>query len=59
MEQKTDLQKAVYLLEHLFPMIDQETWRATGGDDSQGHFEGDYHAEKVWQDILELKKKAG
>jgi hypothetical protein len=37
----------LWLAEHLFQMISRETWRATGGDDGQGHYEGDYRAEFV------------
>ena len=58
-DNRTPLQHAVYLAEHLFQMIDRETWRATGGDDGQGHYEGDYRAEKTYEDILRLKRIAG
>lgn len=43
--------RAEYLALHLHSMIDRETWRSTGGDDGQGHYEGDYHAEKVEREI--------
>lgn len=45
------LARAAYVARHLHAMIDQETWRATGGDDMQGHYEGDYHAEQVAAEI--------
>lgn len=47
------LNRAAYVAEHLHAMIDRETWRATGGDDMQGHYEGDYHAEQVLREIRE------
>lgn len=50
---------AVNLAEHLEQMIDPETWRATGGDDGQGHYEGDYRADGVRAQIVALKELAG
>lgn len=50
---RATLVRAVYVANHLHAMIDQETWRATGGDDMQGHYEGDYHAEQVAAEIKE------
>lgn len=44
------------LAERLFALIDRETWRATGGDDGQGHYEGDYRAEGVEAQLVELRK---
>src|SRR4051812_10934166 len=41
---RKNLKRATYIAEHLWQMVDQETWRSTGGDDGQGHYEGDYHA---------------
>jgi hypothetical protein len=41
-------------------MIDPQTWRDSGGDDGQGHYEGDYRAEQIhaeiesWKEIGEL-----
>ena len=32
-------------------MIDRETWRAHGADDGQGHYEGDYHAAGMADEI--------
>jgi hypothetical protein len=49
------LRRATFLAEHLMQMIDRETWRATGGDDGQGHYEGDHHEAQV---ALELKRLA-
>ena len=31
----------------LLSMVPQEVWRASGGDDQQGHYEGDYRAEQL------------
>jgi hypothetical protein len=46
---------ATELAGHLFQMIDPQTWRDWGADDGQGHYEGDYRAEKVGQEIAELR----
>ena len=43
--------KARHLASHLFQMIDRETWRATGGDDGQGHYEGEYRAAGIEEEI--------
>lgn len=43
--------KARHLAKHLFQMIDHKTWRATGGDDGQGHYEGDYRAAGIEEEI--------
>jgi len=48
------LRRATYLAEHLFQMTDRETWLATGGDDGQGHYEGDYRAEQLLQELRSL-----
>lgn len=47
------LVRAVQIAQGLHGMIDQETWRASGGDDMQGHYEGDYRAEQIWREIEE------
>lgn len=47
------LARAAYVAQHLVEMIDQDTWRASGGNDGQGHYEGDYHAERVVDEIEE------
>lgn len=53
------LRRAVYLAEHLFQMISPEEWRATGGDDGQGHYEGDYRAETTRIELTKLASVAG
>jgi hypothetical protein len=53
------LARAAYVAEHLFQMVDRETWRSTGGDDGQGHYEGDYRAEQVQEEIREWAALAG
>jgi hypothetical protein len=53
-ELENALARATYLAEHLFQMTDPETWRASGGDDGQGHYEGDYHAEQTREEIQRL-----
>lgn len=45
------LGRAAFVSRHLMEMIDRDTWRASGGDDGQGHYEGDYHAEKTAEEI--------
>jgi hypothetical protein len=35
------------LARQLWGMIPKDVWRASGGDDMQGHYEGDYHAEMI------------
>lgn len=48
---KEERDRARFIAEHLFQMIPQSVWRDTGGDDMQGHYEGDYHAEQVAEEI--------
>lgn len=43
------------LAERLFQMVPREAWRATGGDDQQGHYEGDYHQERVGQELARMR----
>lgn len=43
--------RARHLATHLFQMIDSQTWRDSGGDDGQGHYEGEYHAAKLEEEI--------
>lgn len=49
------LARAAYVAEHLHTMIDRDTWRSTGGDDGQGHYEGDHRAEQIAVEIGEWK----
>lgn len=53
------LRRASFIAQKLYEMIDRETWRAHGGDDGQGHYEGDYHAEQIAQEIEEWAALAG
>ena len=48
------LERAAFIADNLHAMIDPETWRDSGGDDSQGHYEGDYRAEQCLQEIQSL-----
>lgn len=50
------LKRAAFIAEHLHAMIDQDTWRNSGGDDGQGHYEGDHHAEQVAEEIRSWTK---
>lgn len=52
------LARAAHLADNLFSMIDPSTWHRAGGDDGQGHYEGDYHAEQCAQEIHSLKEVA-
>lgn len=45
--------RAVYLAEHLWQMIPQEVWREHGAE-WMGQYEGDYHAEKVREELAAL-----
>lgn len=45
------LARAAFVAEHLHAMIDADTWRASGADDKQGHYEGDFHSERI---VLEI-----
>jgi hypothetical protein len=36
-------------------MIDRATWQGAGGDDGQGHYEGEYWAEQMEQEIASWK----
>lgn len=53
------LKRAAFVAEHLMQMIDRETWRATGGDDGQGHYEGDYREASTFEEIQTWKRIAG
>lgn len=53
-ELSAGLTRAVYLAMHLLAMIPRDAWLATGGDDGQGHYEGDYHAERVAAELRRL-----
>lgn len=53
------LKRCVYLAEHLMLLIDDETWKATGGDDGQGHYEGLYHRDKIYEELQGMKKLTG
>jgi len=44
--------RARHLAKHLFAMVTLEQWRDTGGDDGQGHYEGDYRAAELEEEIL-------
>lgn len=49
------LESLLKVAEGLFQMIDRETWRATGGDDQQGHYEGDYRAAQIEEYLTSLR----
>jgi len=46
-ELRAALREAHHTGRQLMGMVDRQTWRDQGGDDGQGHYEGDYYAEKV------------
>lgn len=48
--------RARHLTRHLFQMTTLEQWRDTGGDDGQGHYEGDYRAAELEEEILSWPK---
>ena len=43
------------LVANLFQMIDPQTWRDFGSDDGHGHYEGDYRAEQLAEEINSWK----
>lgn len=43
-----------FLAERMFQMIPPEVWREQGGDDGQGHYEGDYWAEQLRDELVAL-----
>jgi len=51
--------RLLYLAEHLFQMVPQSVWRDTGGDDMQGHYEGDYHAAKLQEELAQYRAAQG
>lgn len=54
---KKELAYARYLVEHLFAMVPQQAWRDSGGDDGQGHYEGEYAAARLEEEIQSWKKE--
>ena len=50
-ELREALADAAITARHLHAMIPRQVWRDTGGDDGQGHYEGDYRASKIAEDI--------
>lgn len=46
-------ERLLFIAEHLFQMVPREIWRDHGGDDQQGHYEGDYHAEQTRVELAE------
>jgi hypothetical protein len=53
------LRDAAETASHLLDMIPRQVWLDTGGDDGQGHYEGDYRAAKVAEDIAGWAAIAG
>lgn len=49
------LESLLSLAEHLFQMVPREVWRDLGVDDGQGHYEGDYRAEQIQQELRALR----
>lgn len=48
-----DLARAVYIAEHLHQMVPREVWREHGVE-WMGQYEGDYHAEKLQEELAAL-----
>lgn len=42
------------IAQHLYAMVPQSEWRMQGADDMQGHYEGDYHAEQIREELAAL-----
>lgn len=49
---RTDAARAIYLAQHLHQMIPQEVWAREHGAEWMGQYEGDYHAEKVRDELI-------
>lgn len=47
-------ERALYLAEHLWQMIPQEIWRDHGAE-WMGQYEGDHHAQKVRDELADLR----
>jgi len=43
--------RARVLARNLFAMVPRWVWLDSGGDDGQGHYEGEYRAEQIQQEI--------
>lgn len=54
-----DRERAVFLAQHLFQMISPDVWRYSGADDGQGHYEGEYRAEQLWNELTALARLDG
>lgn len=54
---RADASRATFLAVHLFQMIIPETWRDFGGDDGQGHYEGDFRAEQIDLELRQLESR--
>lgn len=52
-ELREALDRAVYLGQHLWQMIPQDVWRASGAE-AMGQYEGDYRAEQVRDELAAL-----
>lgn len=55
LELKEQFESLLFTAERLFQMIPREVWRDQGGDDGQGHYEGDYYAERIEQELVALR----
>lgn len=47
-------ERLLYIAEHLFQMVPQSVWREHGAE-AYGMFEGDYHAEKLRDELAALR----
>ena len=47
-------ERAIYLLEHVVPMIPREVWRAQGAE-WMGQYEGDHWAEHTNAEVKKLR----
>lgn len=53
---RAERDRLLFLAEHMFAMIPQSVWRDSGADDGQGHFEGDYRAEQVRDELAAVRE---
>lgn len=55
---RAENERLLHIAEHLFAMVPDDVWRATGGDDGQGHYEGDYRAAGLRDELAAMRERA-
>lgn len=52
-----ELDRAIEIAERLFQMVPEETWRDAGGDDGQGHYEGEARAAAIREELEAMRRR--